>query len=271
MRKIVAVVGTAECSPETPVWRQAYQLGAQLVTGGFRVLTGGLGGVMEAALAGAKSAEAYREGDTVALLPSFNVSGANPYADIVIATGMDVYRNAMVANADAVIALGGGAGTLSELSYAWHLCRLTIAYTCFGGWAAALAGAREASCYREGDTIALLPSFNVSGANPYADIVIATGMDVYRNAMVANADAVIALGGGAGTLSELSYAWHLCRLTIAYTCFGGWAAALAGQVLDGRTRCTDEEDRIFGVSSTQEAITLLRERLSKYSLHPQQL
>ena len=183
MRKIVAVVGTAECSPETPVWRQAYQLGAQLVTGGFRVLTGGLGGVMEAALAGAKSAEAYREGDTVALLPSFNVSGANPYADIVIATGTDVYRNAMVANADAVIALGGGAGTLSELSYAWHLCRLTI----------------------------------------------------------------------------------------AYTCFGGWAAALAGQVLDGRTRCTDEEDRIFGVSSTQEAITLLRERLSKYSLHPQQL
>lgn len=144
MRKIVAVVGTAECSPESPVWRQAYQLGAQLVASGFRVLTGGLSGVMEAALAGAKSAEAYREGDTIAILPSFDPAAANPYADIVIATGADVHMNGIVASADAVVAVGGGAGTLCEIAMAWERGRPVLAFGALDGsskLAAALADA----------------------------------------------------------------------------------------------------------------------------------
>lgn len=117
-RKVVAVVGSAECDPGTPEWERAYHIGKLLAWQGYRVLTGGLGGVMEAALAGAKASENYREGGTVALLPSFCPETANPCADIVIATGADLYMNAMVANADAVVAIGGGAGTLSEIAMA---------------------------------------------------------------------------------------------------------------------------------------------------------
>lgn len=127
-RKVVAVVGSAECGPGTPEWEQARCLGRLLAQQGYRVLTGGLGGVMEAALAGAKTAENYREGDTVALLPSFCPETANPNADIVIATGADLYMNAMVANADAVVAIGGGAGTLSEMAMALERGRPVFAY-----------------------------------------------------------------------------------------------------------------------------------------------
>ena len=120
-RKVVAVVGSAECAPGTPEWEQAYGLGKQLAERGYRVLTGGLGGVMEAALAGAKASEHYREGGTVALLPTF-------CADIVIATWADLYMYAMVANADAVAAIGGGAGTLSEIAMALERGRPVFAY-----------------------------------------------------------------------------------------------------------------------------------------------
>lgn len=127
-RKTVAVVGSAECVASDECWQTAYRLGAQLVKDGCRVLTGGLGGVMEAALAGARSAENYREGDTIAVLPSFDASAANPYADIVIATGADVHMNGIVANADAVIAVGGGAGTLCEIAMALERRRPVLAF-----------------------------------------------------------------------------------------------------------------------------------------------
>lgn len=126
-RKTVAVVGSAECSPAEECWEIAYQLGTCLVEAGCRVLTGGLCGVMEAALAGARSADSYREGDTIAVLPSFDAAMANPYADIVIATGADVHMNGIVANADAVIAVGGGAGTLCEIAMALERGRPVLA------------------------------------------------------------------------------------------------------------------------------------------------
>lgn len=127
-RKTVAVVGSAECASADACWQTAYQLGAQLVKDGCRVLTGGLGGVMEAALAGARSAKRYREGDTIAVLPSFDPSAANPYADIVIATGADVHMNGIVANSDAVVAVGGGAGTLCEIAMALERGRPVLTF-----------------------------------------------------------------------------------------------------------------------------------------------
>ena len=88
---------------------------------------------MEAVFAGAHASEKYREGDTVALVPSFDTETANVYADIVIPTGLDMMRNALVANADAVVGVGGGAGTLCEFAFAWSLKRLIIAYRDSGG------------------------------------------------------------------------------------------------------------------------------------------
>ena len=151
-RKIIAVIGDGKIERDGLKYQIAFETGKALVEAGYRVQSGGLGGVMAAAFAGAHAAKNYREGDTVALLPSFAGTDANDYADIVIPTGLDILRNAMVANADAVIAIGGGAGTLSEMAMAWSLFRLIIAYDNVGGWSAELAGKRIDTRERYVDT-----------------------------------------------------------------------------------------------------------------------
>ncbi len=140
MKKIVAVIGDARAEKGSPKYEAAYAVGKALVDAGYRIQTGGVHGVMEGASQGARTSEKYKEGDVIALLPFFDPSMANEYADIVIPTGLDVYRNVIVANASAVIAVGGGAGTLSEMANAWALKRLIIGVTGVGGWSGKLAG-----------------------------------------------------------------------------------------------------------------------------------
>ncbi len=139
-RRVVSVVGDARL--EDPArYAEAQQLGAALVRGGFRVVTGGLGGVMEAVSRGAREAPEWREGMVVGVLPSYRGSDANPWCDIVIPTGMQLARNVLVVSmGDVVVALGGGAGTLSEIALAWQLGRpiLTLGAT---GWSGKLCGA----------------------------------------------------------------------------------------------------------------------------------
>ena len=99
-----------------------------------------------------------------------------------------------------------------------------------------------------------------------ADIIIATGLDVYRNVIVANSDAVIAIGGGAGTLTEVCNAWALKRLILAFEGVDGWSDKIAGQRVDHRVRYPDiEEDRIFGVKTADEAIAVLEKYLNLYT------
>ena len=141
-KEIVAVIGNKKIEPDGIRYRLAYETGKLLVDNGYRVQSGGLGGVMEAVFAGAHASKNYREGDTIALVPSFDATTANVYADIVIPTGLDMMRNALVANADAVIGVGGGAGTMCEYAFAWSLKRLIIAYRTSGGWSSKLAGTR---------------------------------------------------------------------------------------------------------------------------------
>ena len=107
-RKIIAIVGDAHIEENGTKFNVAYEIGKALIDNGYRIQSGGLGGVMEAVFIGAKASEKYREGDTVAIIPTYNMSDANDYADIVIPTGMDVHRNGIVVNADAVVAIGGG-------------------------------------------------------------------------------------------------------------------------------------------------------------------
>ena len=139
MRKIVAVIGDGKIVPDSLKYKIAYDTGKALIDAGYRIQSGGLGGVMEAVFQGAKASKKYQDGDTIAIIPSFDRTAVNSYADIVIPTGMDIMRNAIVANADAVIAIGGGAGTLSEMAIAWSLYRLLIAYKNVNGWSAELA------------------------------------------------------------------------------------------------------------------------------------
>ena len=86
-----------------------------LADAGAVVVTGGLGGVMEAASMGARAAG----GTTVGLLPGSDRRDGNRWLSIAIPTGMGEARNALVVRAaDGVIAIGGGWGTLSEIAFA---------------------------------------------------------------------------------------------------------------------------------------------------------
>jgi uncharacterized protein (TIGR00725 family) len=95
--------------------RTAREVGERLAERGHTVVCGGYGGVMEAACRGASEAG----GHTIGILSSDDPDDANPYVDEPIATGLGHARNVMVVmNGEAVIAVDGGGGTLSELGYA---------------------------------------------------------------------------------------------------------------------------------------------------------
>lgn len=137
-RRLVAVIGDASVSPGSSKYVLAEEVGRLLVDSGFRVLTGGLGGVMEAASRGARSSSRYQSGDTVAVLPGHDPAEANPFVDVVIPSGLDHVRNSIVAHGDAVIAIGGGAGTMSEMCLAWIYRRLIVALR-VDGWSGRIA------------------------------------------------------------------------------------------------------------------------------------
>src|SRR2546422_5554825 len=94
-------------------------VGRLLSEAGAVILCGGLGGVMEAVAMGAHAAVG---GVTVGLLPGADPAAANQYIDVPIATGMGEMRNALIVRAaHAVIAIGGGWGTLSEIALAQRI------------------------------------------------------------------------------------------------------------------------------------------------------
>ena len=138
-RPMVAVIGDASVDASGDKARCARELGALIIERRWRLVTGGLGGVMREASAGARACPAWRDGDIIGVIPSSDPSTANPFVDVVIATGMDHLRNSIVAHADAVIVVGGGAGTLSEIALAWIYRRLIVALP-LEGWGARLAG-----------------------------------------------------------------------------------------------------------------------------------
>jgi uncharacterized protein (TIGR00725 family) len=119
--RYVAVVGAGDATAAELAL--AEEVGARLVELGATVVTGGLGGVMEAACRGAKS----RRGQTVGLLPGDDRSEANGWVDVAIATGLGELRNGLIVRtSDALVAIGGGAGTLSEIGFGLKLGRPVI-------------------------------------------------------------------------------------------------------------------------------------------------
>jgi len=110
---LIAVVGGGQCSAEEVKLAEA--VGRALAKRGITLICGGLGGVMEAACKGAKS----EGGTTIGVLPGDDRSAANPYVDIPIVTGIGYARNFIVVkSAQAVIAIDGSYGTLSEIAHA---------------------------------------------------------------------------------------------------------------------------------------------------------
>jgi uncharacterized protein (TIGR00725 family) len=112
-KMIIGVIGDSSCPTEEA--KLAESVGELLAQQGATIVCGGLGGVMEAVCRGAKS----KGGLTVGILPGKNSSMANPWVDIPVVTGIGEARNvAVVKSAQAVIAIGGSYGTLSEIAFA---------------------------------------------------------------------------------------------------------------------------------------------------------
>lgn len=112
----IGVIGGGQCSKDGA--RLAEEVGRMLAERGAALVTGGLGGIMEAACRGAKSAN----GLTIGILPGSCSRDANPYVDVPIVTAMSVARNAIVVRSSrALIGIEGSYGTLSEIALALNI------------------------------------------------------------------------------------------------------------------------------------------------------
>ena len=112
----------------------AEEAGAAVAAAGCGLVCGGLGGVMEAACRGARS----RGGLTLGLLPGLDRDAANGWVIVAVPTGLGEARNALVVRAaDAVVAIGGGWGTLSEIALA---LKTGVPVVGVGTWEPAIGG-----------------------------------------------------------------------------------------------------------------------------------
>jgi len=124
MKKQVAVIGSGSCGKRSEAWQLAEEVGARLAQAGATIVCGGLGGVMEAVARGAAEAG----GEAIGIVPGDSTEEANPFCTHVVATGIGHARNlAVVSSGDAVIAVGGEWGTLSEIGFARALGRPVVA------------------------------------------------------------------------------------------------------------------------------------------------
>jgi uncharacterized protein (TIGR00725 family) len=116
MKRIIGVIGGRRT--EKSLLEEAEVVGRLIAKNGATLVCGGLGGVMEAASRGAKA----EGGLTVGILPQNDAKEANQFIDVPIATGLGVGRNVIIARtADALIAVGGEYGTLSEMAFALQM------------------------------------------------------------------------------------------------------------------------------------------------------
>lgn len=113
---IISVIGAGACDAE--ISAIAEEIGRGIAQHGAMLVTGGLGGVMEAASRGAYEAG----GVTIGILPGFSKDDANQYITVPVVTGLSHARNVIVVRTgDAVIAISGEYGTLSEIAIALKL------------------------------------------------------------------------------------------------------------------------------------------------------
>lgn len=157
-RKVVGVIGPnyENCSSE--VYNFGLELGQQLAELDIMIVCGGREGIMEAVCRGTKLSVKYDYPNTIGIIPSEDKNDANRFCDIVIPTGIGLARNSIIVNtSDILIAVAGGSGTLSEISFAWQMNKKVICCTEFEGWSKKLAGTdldkRNSGLLLEADSI----------------------------------------------------------------------------------------------------------------------
>jgi uncharacterized protein (TIGR00725 family) len=120
----VAVIGPARCAADSEAALLGEEVGRLLAEAGVTLVCGGMGGTMEAACRGASEAG----GEAIGIVPGHEVGEANEFCTHVVATGIGHARNlAVVSSGEAVIAIGGEWGTLSEIGFGRAIGRSVIA------------------------------------------------------------------------------------------------------------------------------------------------
>lgn len=143
----IGVIGKSSRPGETlpePLLIAAESIGRAVALSGAALVTGGTGGVMEASSRGAQEAG----GLTVGFLPQGDVSHANPYVSLAFPTGMGTMRNMLTARVcDSLIMIGGGVGTLNELTVAYDAGVPVVAIEGLGGWSGRLRDTLYDGCW----------------------------------------------------------------------------------------------------------------------------
>jgi uncharacterized protein (TIGR00725 family) len=134
--RTISIIGTSEIDPTTE--KVTIELGQLLAKNRYAISCGGLSGVMNAVCKGAKQ----EGGFTIGIIPFEDKSYANQYVDVVIPVPFSQARNIIVVlSGDACVAIGGKAGTLSEMCFAWIYGKPLIALTgSVNGWSSNMAG-----------------------------------------------------------------------------------------------------------------------------------
>ena len=126
--RLISVIGGSQCSQAQASF--AEQAGSLIAAAGFGIVCGGRGGVMEAVCRGAWQAEGF----TMGILPSIDTGQANPFLTVALPTGLHEARNVLVVLAgEAVLAIGGGFGTLSEIAHAMRMGKSVVGYQTWEG------------------------------------------------------------------------------------------------------------------------------------------
>jgi uncharacterized protein (TIGR00725 family) len=131
----ITVIGSNKSACSDKLFEAAEMLGKSLAKKNHFVFSGGMGGVMEAVCKGVFETK-DRKALTIGILPSLDKSDGNNYLDVIIPSGIGFSRNTiLIASADIVIAFGGGAGTLSEIAFAWQYNKTVYCFEGEDGWA----------------------------------------------------------------------------------------------------------------------------------------
>lgn len=136
----ISVIGSSD--PDSESMALAAEVGRAIAVNGAILICGGLGGIMQAAARGAKE----NGGLTIGILPDYDKESANPFIDVVVATGLGHARNILVAaSGDLIVALPGSHGTRSEISIALKLGRPVIGVRAWGE----IVGVRQVNSIEE--------------------------------------------------------------------------------------------------------------------------
>lgn len=166
------------------------------------------------------------------------------------------------------VSVVGGGATAKDLAFAEELGQAIAAagYTLVtGGMGGVMEAASKGAFEYGGHVVGILPGNDPAMANSFLTVALPTGYGAGRNVLVAQSDAVIAIAGQAGTLSEIALAWKFDRLVLAKR-GSGWAGQLADSRIDERSRYPEvADDMVFGFDTVEQALAILDDRIESYT------